>query len=50
LVGAEIGQLVKSRVAVEKGTKAVISWDSTLFRERIINHLPTKFLSISAQK
>jgi len=37
------GLLTKSGVAVEKGTKAVISVDFSVYRERTINNLRTNF-------
>jgi hypothetical protein len=43
-------QLLRTGVAVEKGTNTVISCDSPRFRERTINHLRTNFGVISAQK
>ena len=43
---AEIGgQLAKNLVAVEKGTKAVILLNLSIFGERTFNNLQTKFLA-----
>jgi hypothetical protein len=43
-------KLVRTPVAVEKGTNTVISSDSPRFRERSLNHLRTDFWAISTQK
>jgi len=43
-------KVVRTPVAVEKGTNTVISWDSPRFRERSLNHLRTHFCAISTQK
>jgi hypothetical protein len=48
---AEIGgQLAKNLVAVEKGTKAVILLNLSIFGERTFNNLQTKFLAKCLEK